>query len=78
MNLPPPMPDWTDLISRMPPAKEKAAYVPSTEKPCCICGTGKRAAVRKYGKVITDSYCLACRKDINARNYRARVGAPIH
>lgn len=68
MNLPPPMPDWTDLISRTP-AREEVIVVLKADLPCNRCGSNHRV-VYKSGKV--DAYCRACRKEVNQRSYNAR------
>jgi hypothetical protein len=73
MILPPPMPDWTDLISKVPPAPEVTA-IPRQDLPCNACGVGHRVV---YESGAIDAYCKECRKKKNHKSYLERKNRDI-
>lgn len=73
MNLPPPMPDWTSLISNLPPVPE-VITIPREDLPCNACGENHRVV---YKSGVVDAYCKACRKAKNHRSYLERKNRDI-
>jgi hypothetical protein len=69
MSMPPPMPDWTDLIARPAITKEKTVYTHTAERTCGNCGVGKRKVLPSG---VLDAYCSGCRRELNKRYYANR------
>ena len=73
MNLPPPMPDWTSLISNIQPAPE-VITIPREDLPCNACGENHRVV---YKSGVVDAYCKKCRKAKNHQSYLERKNRDI-